>query len=69
LGKSIRRYFLVAACCLSTIGSAQSAVAVPPKLIVVIAIDQMRSDFLDRFAPLYKSGLKTLIERGAVFTG
>jgi hypothetical protein len=26
----------------------------------------MRFDFLDRFAPLYRSGLKTLIERGAV---
>ena len=66
----MRKYLLVlvAASCLSTIGSAQSAVTVPPKLIVVIAIDQMRSDFLDRFAPLYKSGFKTLIERGAVFS-
>ena len=38
------------------------------ELILVIAIDQMRFDFLERFAPLYRSGLKTLIERGAVFT-
>ncbi len=42
--------------------------ATPPKLILVISIDQMRSDFVDRFAPLYRSGLKTLIDRGAVFS-
>jgi hypothetical protein len=38
-----------------------------PKLVVVLSIDQMRMDFLDRFAPLYRGGLKTLTERGAVF--
>ena len=53
----------------SAIGSGQfsTPAATPPRLILVVAIDQMRFDFLDRFAPLYKSGLKTLIERGAVF--
>src|SRR5262245_134618 len=61
---------LVALCCLSAAGRGQSAPSSqpPPKLILVIAIDQMRFDFLERFAPLYRSGLKTLIERGAVFT-
>jgi arylsulfatase A-like enzyme len=34
---------------------------------LVLSIDQMRFDYLTRFAPLYKSGLKTLIDRGAVF--
>jgi predicted AlkP superfamily pyrophosphatase or phosphodiesterase len=38
-----------------------------PKLVVVLSIDQMRVDYLTRFAPLYRGGLKTLIERGAVF--
>ena len=54
---------------LSTVGASQAPpAATPPKLILVISIDQMRSDFVDRFAPLYRSGLKTLIDRGAVFS-
>ena len=67
----MRRYLLalLAACCVSTVGASQAPPATtPPKLILVIAIDQMRSDFVDRFAPLYRSGLKTLIDRGAVFS-
>lgn len=39
-----------------------------PRLVVLVSIDQMRFDYLDRFAPLYVGGLKTLNERGAVFT-
>ncbi|MGB7217728.1 MAG: alkaline phosphatase family protein [Vicinamibacterales bacterium] len=39
-----------------------------PKLVLVLAIDQMRFDYLTRFAPLYTGGLKTLSERGAVFS-
>jgi arylsulfatase A-like enzyme len=34
----------------------------------MLSVDQMRFEYLDRFAPLYRSGLKTLIDRGAVFT-
>ncbi len=67
----MRRYLLVllAVCCVSTVGASQAPPATtPPKLILVISIDQMRSDFVDRFAPLYRSGLKTLIDRGAVFS-
>jgi predicted AlkP superfamily pyrophosphatase or phosphodiesterase len=68
----MRKYILVivAVLSLSAIRAGQSPApaATPPKLILVVAIDQMRFDFLDRFAPLYKSGLKTLIERGAVFS-
>lgn len=39
-----------------------------PRLIVVISIDQMRYDYLSRFAPIYKGGFKTLLDRAAVFT-
>jgi predicted AlkP superfamily pyrophosphatase or phosphodiesterase len=39
-----------------------------PKLIVVLALDQMRYDYLPRYNDLYKGGLRTLIDRGAVFT-
>jgi predicted AlkP superfamily pyrophosphatase or phosphodiesterase len=67
----MRKYLfaLLAAVCVSTAGSTQVIPALAaPKLVLVISIDQMRFDFLDRFAPLYRSGLKTLLERGAVFT-
>jgi predicted AlkP superfamily pyrophosphatase or phosphodiesterase len=38
-----------------------------PKLVLVLSIDQMRVDYLSRFAPLYRGGLKRLTEHGAVF--
>lgn len=37
------------------------------KLILVIAVDQMRFDYLDRFAEVYVGGFKTLRARGAIF--
>ena len=39
-----------------------------PKLVLVLSIDQMRFDYLTRLAPLYKGGMRTLAERGAVFS-
>ncbi|HET6900243.1 MAG TPA: alkaline phosphatase family protein [Vicinamibacteria bacterium] len=39
-----------------------------PRLILFISVDQMRYDYLTRFAPLYRGGFKTLIDRGAVFS-
>jgi predicted AlkP superfamily pyrophosphatase or phosphodiesterase len=39
-----------------------------PKLVLVLAIDQMRFDYLTRFGPLYKGGLRTLLDHGAVFS-
>ena len=39
-----------------------------PRLVVSIAIDQLRSDYLDAFAPLYGSnGFKKLLAEGTVF--
>jgi len=58
---------LLAACVSSSVGFSQPAPALP-RLVVVLAIDQMRFDFLTRFDPLYTGGLRTLIDRGAVFT-
>ena len=40
----------------------------PPNLILVLAIDQMRFDYLTRFDDLYEGGLRKLIDEGAVFT-
>jgi len=39
-----------------------------PRLILVLAIDQMRFDYLSRFDDLYEGGLRTLLDEGAVFT-
>jgi len=39
-----------------------------PKLVVVLSIDQMRYDYLTRFAGLYIGGLAKLLREGAVFT-
>ena len=39
-----------------------------PKLVVIFAIDQMRGDYLDRFATEWRGGLKRFIDQGAWFT-
>ncbi len=39
-----------------------------PTLALLVVVDQARADYLDRFAPLFKGGLKTLLEEGVVFT-
>lgn len=53
--------------------SSQTAVPAPPaaarpRLVLVVAVDQMRADYLERFRPLFTGGLKRLAEGGAVFT-
>ena len=44
--------------------SARSA----PKLVLFVSVDQMRADYLSRFATKFTGGLKRLAEQGAVFT-
>jgi predicted AlkP superfamily pyrophosphatase or phosphodiesterase len=39
-----------------------------PRLLLFISVDQMRYDYLTRFAPLYRSGFRTLLDHGAVFS-
>jgi len=55
-----------------SITHAQNPVAVAgppaPRLVLVISIDQMRFDYLDRFNPLYKGGLRQLIDKAGIFT-
>jgi len=68
----VRKYLLICvlAYLASSVGYTQAPAGVParPRLVLVVAIDQMRFDFLDRFEPLYKAGLRQLIDRGGVFT-
>src|SRR5688572_12137425 len=46
---------------------AQQAAA-RPRLVVVIAVDQMRADHLTRFAQMYRGGLARFIREGAMYT-
>src|SRR5712692_833396 len=39
-----------------------------PKLVLAVAIDQFRYDYLTRFRSEYTGGLRRLLDQGAVFT-
>lgn len=65
----MRRFLLLAAAAAwLSVHVAGAQTAPRPRLVLVLSIDQMRFDYLTRFAPLYKGGLRTLLDRGAVFT-
>ncbi len=49
-------------------GSRPANSAASPRLIVAITVDQMRYDYLERFASQYQSGLARLIKNGAIYT-
>lgn len=38
------------------------------RLVLFLTIDQFPYEYIDRFRPLYKHGLKTLLDQGALFT-
>src|SRR6187397_811555 len=40
----------------------------PPRLVVIVVLDQFRADYLTTFAAHWRSGFKTLLSEGAVFT-
>ncbi|HEX4574029.1 MAG TPA: alkaline phosphatase family protein [Gemmatimonadales bacterium] len=39
-----------------------------PRLVVVVTVDQLRPDYLDRYRTQFLGGLRLLLKRGAVFT-
>src|SRR5450759_4330723 len=45
----------------------QAAPQDPPKLVVLIVVDQMRADYVDRFRGDWTGGLKRLLSEGAWF--
>jgi hypothetical protein len=65
-----RRTLLAAAalCGLSLEAMAQGAAPPPPTLVVFMAVDQMRADYLERFGAQLTGGLARLYRNGAVFT-
>jgi hypothetical protein len=50
------------------LAAASLIAAEKPKLVLAIAVDQFRYDYLLRFRSEYKEGLDRLLNRGAVFT-
>jgi predicted AlkP superfamily pyrophosphatase or phosphodiesterase len=38
------------------------------RLVLVVSVDQMRYDYLERFRPLFHGGLEQILDQGAVFT-
>jgi hypothetical protein len=47
--------------------SKQAAAPTAPRLAVIVVVDQLRFDYLDRYAGLWKHGLRRLMTEGAVF--
>ena len=64
----IKSFFFLAVFLTNGFQTRASEESTPPKLAVVIVVDQMRADHLSRFAGLYKGGFKRLLDQGAVFT-
>ena len=61
--------FLFAAVLSAQIKAKRAPTGLPrPKLIVLLVVDQMRADYVDRFAPEWHGGLRRLIDQGAWFT-
>jgi hypothetical protein len=48
--------------------STSASLSTPPRLIVFLTVDQMRSDYVDRWAGQLSGGLARLSRRGAFFT-
>jgi predicted AlkP superfamily pyrophosphatase or phosphodiesterase len=48
-------------------GRAAPAPATPPKLAVILVVDQMRADYVDRFQGEWTGGLKRMVTHGAWF--
>ena len=49
------------------LGMGGPAMAGEPRLVVLLVVDQLRSDYLERFRDQYEGGLQWLLEHGAVF--
>ena len=62
------RRFLAAVGLLVAASIVFPAAASAPKLVVVIVVDQMRADYIERFHDDWSSGLRRLVDEGAWFT-
>ena len=66
---NVKRIVLVAAAALFLLLPPGIGAAEKPSLIIVLSVDQMRADYLDRFRPWFgEDGFNRFLRRGAVFT-
>ena len=56
-----------AAVCLLLLGTTARAQHDPPRLLVVLAVDQMRADYLQTYGQQWHAGLRRLVDDGAWF--
>jgi predicted AlkP superfamily pyrophosphatase or phosphodiesterase len=59
---------LVSSWAAPTAAAPAAAPAEPPRLVLLVAVDQMRYDYLPRFASGFTGGMRRLMREGAVFT-
>ena len=59
---------LIAAALTSAFWSLTVRAADPPRLVVIVVVDQFRADYLAMFASHWRAGFKTLLSEGANFT-
>src|SRR5215213_10226 len=52
---------------LLAVGAIRASAQTPPKLVVIVVVDQMRADYLTRYDRHWRSGFRTLLREGAVF--
>jgi predicted AlkP superfamily pyrophosphatase or phosphodiesterase len=43
--------------------------AEPPALVVLVTVDQLRGDLIERYEPVFTGGFRRLMDEGRVFTG
>ena len=63
------RLTLTALLAVAVVGCAQPAEDVSPRLVVMISVDQLRGDLLDRYSDAFTGGFRRLLDEGAVYTG
>lgn len=64
---SLLRPVLTALTAAGVLLAAAPSAQVPPRLLVVLVVDQMRADYLTQFRDTWTAGLRQLLEQGAVF--
>ena len=64
----MRRLWIVLAALLIASVAAQQPTQDSPRLLVILVVDQMRADYIDRFEGDWSGGLKRILTEGARFT-
>lgn len=65
---ALRRLVAIAAATVTAVSVLLDAAESRPKLVVLIVVDQMRADYVERFLPNWSSGFRRLVNGGAWFT-